>query len=181
MSAVFVRLQSDGQERTRKNNGTSALEQSNGQSSFGVNKFNQRQNQSKGQSMETLKLSRWQEQLEDAAWCSMLVKRVLASGGAIQIIEDVPYTPGYNRTPMKQWLVGQGVRDVTFKTVLPKEVPEQIVGNHKTFREFFLGKHPDCDVRVLGRPGEQQWMAIARLTQCMADYMDYLAERIVGR
>lgn len=50
----------------------------------------------------------------------------------------------------------------------------------KTFREFFQDKHPDCDIVVFGILGEQESDAMSRLTQCMADYADYIADRVLG-
>ena len=130
--------------------------------------------------MVVLKLSRWKEKREDKLWIVNLVEKIKQDGG-IQIIEDVPYDLDWNKGQMKQWLSGQGVKDVRFRTPPPREEPEQIRGNHKTFREFFLGKYPECDVRILGIAGEQSWMAIARMAQCMADYSDYIAERLMNR
>ncbi len=109
------------------------------------------------------------------------IEKIKQQGSKVQLIEDVPYQPGENRGQKKKLLLDKGVKDVLFRTIEPRDVPEPIRGNHKTFREFFLGKHPECDVRILGIAGEQQWMAIARLTQCMADYSDYIAERLIGR
>lgn len=129
--------------------------------------------------MVVIKLSRWQEKCSDTVWLQSLMDRVFIARN-IQIIEDVPYSEGDSRALRKDYWFRQGIKDVRFKTIEPREVPEKIVGNHKTFREFFLGKHPECDIRILGIAGEEQWMTIARLTQCMADYMDYIAERVLG-
>ena len=133
--------------------------------------------------MVTLKLSRWIEKRNDIVWVGVQIKRIKQDAGHALIIEDVPYTVDDSRGNIKKLLLDRGVKDIRFKTLEPRETvsPEQIIGNHKTFREFFAGKHPDCDIRYLGRPGEELWMGVARLTQAMADYMDYIAERIIGR
>jgi len=128
--------------------------------------------------MVTLKLSRWQEKKEDAAWARILVEKI-KQAGTVQIIEDVIYGAHCSRGKIKNWLLNKGIQDIRFKTVLSQQTA-QVLGNHKTFREYFQGKHPECDVRILGIAGEQSWMAIARMTQCMADYMDYIAERVCG-
>ncbi len=75
-----------------------------------------------------------------------------------------------------------GFKDIRFRKLEPREEKPQkeLIGNAKTFREFFLGKHPECDVKILGIAGEKQWDAMYRLTQTMADYMDYIAERNAG-
>jgi hypothetical protein len=130
--------------------------------------------------MVTLKLSRWIEKESDSVWFGLLVNRAKQDGKNIIIIEDVPYPTGDSRGRRKKILLHVGVLNIRFKTIGPRETPEAIRGNHKTFREYFAGKHPECDVRILGIAGEQSWMAIARMTQCMADYMDYIAERVAG-
>jgi len=112
-------------------------------------------------------------------WKTTLVAKT-KQVGTIQIIEDVPYAEGESRGTLKKFLTENGVKDIRFRTPPAREEPVHVRGNHKTFREFFCGKHPECDVRVLGKPGEEAWMALGRLTQCMADYMDYIAERILG-
>ena len=134
--------------------------------------------------MVVLKLSRLYEQLDVNSdydkWLETLVEKIKTDGG-IQLIEDVPYRSEDSRVKRKEWLQEQGLKDIRFRAIEQRQEKEiDIRGNPKTFREFFLGKHPECDIKILGIYGEKYDETINRLTQCMADYMDYIAERVTG-
>jgi hypothetical protein len=110
-------------------------------------------------------------------WLQTLIERVISEGG-IQIVEDIPYEQPDSRGHRKAWLLKQGIKDIRFRAIgerTPEEVP---INKLKTFREFFVGKHPECDVTIMGIPGEKLFSSVCRLTQTMADYMDYMAERL---
>ena len=120
------------------------------------------------------------EQKSNDTWFTSLIVKIQEQRGVV-IVEDVPYGTNDSRAALQKILLDKGITNIRFKTLEPREEPEKIVGNHKTFREFFLGKHPECDVSILRTAGEQTQVTVNRLTQCMADYMDYIAERNIDR
>ena len=129
--------------------------------------------------MVVLKLSELQEKWADALWLSLLIKRVLRER-AIEIIKDVPYKQVESRVVLERWLMDQSIKHARFRAMEVQEQREHSNCMPKTFREFFQGKHPECDITILGTRGELTSIAIDRITQYMADYMDYIAERVLG-
>lgn len=124
------------------------------------------------------KLSIFKNKFHSKEWLTVITKKAITDG-YIQIIEDVSYGTGIDKNSIKVLLQKHGVKDIRFRNV-QREKPEpqkEIKGNAKTFRDFFLGKHPDCDVKRLGIAGEKASVKLDRLFQTMADYMDYLMER----
>lgn len=125
-----------------------------------------------------IKLSIYYKRMNTSGWKCSVIEQA-KKDTFIQIIEDVSYKDKLDKSQLRLLFSEQGVTDIRFRNV-QREKPEpqkEIKGNAKTFRDFFLGKHPDCDVKILGIAGEKSSVKLDRLFQTMADYMDYLMER----